>query len=170
MTPLCTLTRTDGQRPFGNKQTGASQEISVRGGLHGALISGVVQSDENPLYSDDNSNGVADEFEAALVKAGGSTQEPALMAEWRQYAFAIILTPEQATALRGELVKRFGCSCIGRNPASIMQAILAKGKISNDQEVELVRDRLADQIRPSFGSDEYLTFSRIMAEYETRHK
>ena len=83
---------------------------------------------------------------------------------------AIILTPEQATALRGELVKRFGCSCIGRNPASIMQAILAKGKISNDQEVELVRDRLADQIRPSFGSDEYLTFSRIMAEYETRHK
>lgn len=87
MTPLCTLTRTDGQRPFGNKQTGASQEISVRGGLHGALISGVVQSDENPLYSDDNSNGVADEFEAALVKAGGSTQEPALMAEWRQYAF-----------------------------------------------------------------------------------
>lgn len=83
---------------------------------------------------------------------------------------AIILTPEQATALRGELVKRFGCSCIGRNPASIMQAILAKGKISNDQEVELVRDRLADQIRPGFGSDEYLTFSRIMAEYETRHK
>lgn len=81
-----------------------------------------------------------------------------------------LLLPDQEALLRKELIKRFGFSSLGRTPDRILKSVLSKGRISNVREAEVVKDRLADQIRPGFGSDEYLTFSKMMAEYETRQK
>ena len=80
----------------------------------------------------------------------------------------LYLSPDQAAALRKQLVERFGFSSIGRTPARILQEVLSKGKISNEREARVVLDRLADQIQPGFGSEEYVALGKIMAEFEKR--
>ena len=65
-----------------------SRQFTVTAGNAGAWLCGLVLSDENPLYVDDNFNGVDDAFEkqtrGALLPAGASIPERQLLAQqWK---------------------------------------------------------------------------------------
>jgi hypothetical protein len=60
------------------------RSITITGGSSGASVYGVVQSDESPLYVDENANGVSDEFE--LKTKGRLAAKGAIVAEHRQLA------------------------------------------------------------------------------------
>ncbi|MGH7945901.1 MAG: hypothetical protein ACREF9_12960, partial [Opitutaceae bacterium] len=60
----------------------------LRGGNQGAWLSGLVLADENPLYEDENANGIDDHFEklvrGALLPASATPAERRLLAQqWR---------------------------------------------------------------------------------------
>ena len=65
-------------------------QFVVKAGEEGAMINGLVQSDVNPLYADDNGNGVDDTFEQQkrgrlLAKADGKADRKQLIADWRKH-------------------------------------------------------------------------------------
>ena len=65
-------------------------QFVVKAGEEGAMINGLVQSDVNPLYADDNGNGVDDSFEQQkrgrlLAKADGKADRKQLIADWRKH-------------------------------------------------------------------------------------
>ena len=67
-----------------------SRKVTVRAGESGALIMGLVQADENPLYEDTNANGVDDRFEqqknSRLLASTASVQERKTLAkDWREH-------------------------------------------------------------------------------------
>lgn len=65
-----------------------TNKFLVRGGIAGAWITGLVQSDENPLFEDANRNGIEDAYEleqgGKLLAAGTSTTDRGALAEkWK---------------------------------------------------------------------------------------
>lgn len=62
----------------------APRRFVVTSGAGGAWICGLVQSDENPLYEDSNSNGVDDQFERR--KRGGVAAQKSSLPERKQLA------------------------------------------------------------------------------------
>ncbi len=65
-------------------------QFVVKAGEEGAMINGLVQSDVNPLYADENGNGVDDSFEQQkrgrlLAKADGKADRKQLIADWRKH-------------------------------------------------------------------------------------
>ena len=67
----------------------APNQFTLRAGRAGALISALVSADENPLYTDDNANGIDDSFEkqqrGGLLAAKAPTSErSALARQWQQ--------------------------------------------------------------------------------------
>ena len=80
----------DGLKLFPDSAADSSAgKFLVQGGEAGALICGLVQSVENPLFEDANGNGVDDAFERAkkggLLPRGASPEDRrALAREWRE--------------------------------------------------------------------------------------
>jgi hypothetical protein len=67
-----------------------NDKIVIRPGPGGAMLMGLVQSDDNPLYADANANGVDDDFEQSkkgrlLASAAAAEERKALAAEWREH-------------------------------------------------------------------------------------
>lgn len=65
-------------------------QFVVKAGEEGAMINGLVQSDVNPLYADENGNGVDDAFEQQkrgrlLAKVDGKADRKQLIADWRKH-------------------------------------------------------------------------------------
>lgn len=65
-------------------------QFRVRAGEAGAMVNGLVQSDENPLYADANGNGVDDAFEQhkqgrLLTAADSKATRKQLIADWRKH-------------------------------------------------------------------------------------
>jgi hypothetical protein len=61
----------------------------LRAGSEGAWLSGLVISDENPLYEDTNANGIDDAFErqirgAVLARSASVTDRRAVVQQWRE--------------------------------------------------------------------------------------
>lgn len=50
--------------PLPKLPAGASRQFSVRAGAAGARVCGLISSDDNPLFADENRNGIDDAFEA----------------------------------------------------------------------------------------------------------
>jgi hypothetical protein len=72
-----------------NPSTRHSQFI-VKAGEAGAMVNGLVQSDENPLYADSNANGLDDDFEQQkqgrlLAASDSKAARQELIAEWRKH-------------------------------------------------------------------------------------
>jgi hypothetical protein len=72
-----------------NPSTRHSQFI-VKAGMEGAMVNGLVQSDENPLYADSNANGLDDDFEQQkqgrlLAASDSKAVRQELIAEWRKH-------------------------------------------------------------------------------------
>lgn len=66
------------------------RQFLVKAGVAGAMINGLVQSDENPLYEDANGNGVDDAFEQQkqgrlLAASDGKSARKELIAEWHKH-------------------------------------------------------------------------------------
>lgn len=65
----------------------ADRRITLRAGANGAWISGVVLSDDNPLYEDANENGIDDRFEyqqrGALLPTGAHAERGLVADHWR---------------------------------------------------------------------------------------
>lgn len=66
----------------------ADAKVSVKSGNDGAIICGLVQSDENPLFADSNANGIDDAFEkeqagALLPGNSGVKQRAATVQAWK---------------------------------------------------------------------------------------
>ncbi|MGH7957533.1 MAG: hypothetical protein ACREH8_11050, partial [Opitutaceae bacterium] len=64
------------------------RQFVLKAGVDGAWLSGLVMTDENPLYEDDNANGIDDAFEkqkrGEVLSATASLPERKLLAqEWR---------------------------------------------------------------------------------------
>ncbi len=65
-----------------------NRQVTIYGGDAGAMINGLVQSDENPLYEDANANGIDDRFEqqknGRLLAANiPAADRKALIKDWR---------------------------------------------------------------------------------------
>lgn len=65
-------------------------QFVVKAGEEGAMINGLLQSDVNPLYADENGNGVDDTFERQkrgrlLAKSDGKADRKQLIADWRKH-------------------------------------------------------------------------------------
>jgi hypothetical protein len=63
--------------------------MQITAGKAGAWVCGVVCSDKNPLFEDENDNAVPDDFESEaldrlLKKYGGQLQMSALRREWNE--------------------------------------------------------------------------------------
>ncbi len=87
MTPLSTLdpgTSTEGKAV-------SSKSIRISGGAHGAWLSSIVQADTNPLYVDDNANGIDDDFEAAYSRSANKTSSSrdSVRSAWKGYQFSV---------------------------------------------------------------------------------
>jgi hypothetical protein len=70
-------------------RTNSSRQFLVHAGSAGAWLSGLVMSDENPLYEDENANGIDDRFEqekrGSILAANASVAErQQLAAQWKQ--------------------------------------------------------------------------------------
>jgi hypothetical protein len=63
--------------------------LRIKGGEQGALLSSVVQADENPLFEDANKNGIDDEFETvhAMHRRPGTPAE--LKQDWREIQMTV---------------------------------------------------------------------------------
>jgi hypothetical protein len=66
------------------------REFLLRAGSDGAWLSGLVLSDENPLYEDDNANGIDDRFErqargATLAANASMAERTQLAAQWKEH-------------------------------------------------------------------------------------
>jgi hypothetical protein len=67
----------------------AEAKITVKSGTEGALICGLVQSDENPLFVDSNGNGIDDDFEkkthgGSLLPSNAALQQrSAVIQAWK---------------------------------------------------------------------------------------
>ena len=67
-----------------------NRQVTIYGGDAGAMINGLVQSDENPLYEDANANGIDDRFEhqkkgRLLAANTPAADRKALIKEWRDH-------------------------------------------------------------------------------------
>jgi len=76
-------------QPLAALPPGAPNQFTVRAGSAGALISGLVSADENPLYEDENANGIDDAFERQSLGALLAVRAPAadrapLARQWQQ--------------------------------------------------------------------------------------
>lgn len=77
-------------RPLGALPQGAPNQFSVFAGAEGALVSGLISADENPLWTDENGNGIDDDFEqrqrgALLLRSAASGVERTRLAQqWQQ--------------------------------------------------------------------------------------
>lgn len=65
-------------------------QFRVRAGADGAMVNGLVQSDENPLYADTNGNGVDDAFEQLkqgrlLTATDSKATRKQLIVDWRKH-------------------------------------------------------------------------------------
>jgi hypothetical protein len=65
-------------------------QFIVHAGASGAMVNGLVQSDENPLYEDANGNGIDDRFEQStkgrlLTASDSKADRKALIDEWRAH-------------------------------------------------------------------------------------
>jgi hypothetical protein len=70
--------------------TKEEQRFTLKAGDQGAMLNGLVQSDENPLYADTNGNGVDDAFEQQkqgrlLTTADGKATRKQLITDWRKH-------------------------------------------------------------------------------------
>jgi hypothetical protein len=70
--------------------TKEEQRFNLKAGDQGAMLNGLVQSDENPLYADANGNGVDDAFEQQkqgrlLSAADGKATRKQLITDWRKH-------------------------------------------------------------------------------------
>ena len=66
-----------------------NRQVTIYGGDAGAMINGLVQSDENPLYEDTNANGIDDRFEQQkkgrlLAANTPAADRKALIKDWRE--------------------------------------------------------------------------------------
>lgn len=79
------------------------RSFSVRAGIDGAWICNLIQADENPLFIDDNSNGIDDAFEerhlgSLLARSAPMVEQEALAEDWRRsqrtssWPFALVVT------------------------------------------------------------------------------
>lgn len=69
--------------------TKSAQRFTLKAGDQGAMLNGLVQSDENPLYADTNGNGVDDAFEQEkkgrlLTTADPEATRQQLISDWRK--------------------------------------------------------------------------------------
>ncbi|WP_414660799.1 hypothetical protein [Horticoccus sp. 23ND18S-11] len=77
-------------RPLGPLPKGAPNQFTVFAGAEGALVSGLVSADENPLWEDENGNGIDDDFEqrqrGALLPRGAASgvDRTRLAQQWQQ--------------------------------------------------------------------------------------
>jgi hypothetical protein len=67
-----------------------AQRFVLQAGEQGAMLNGLVQSDENPLYADANGNGVDDAFEQQnkgrlLSSSDGKAARKEVIAAWRKH-------------------------------------------------------------------------------------
>ena len=81
------------------------RRISFRAGRDGLLLTGLVLSDENPLYVDDNANGIDDAFErtrlgSPLRSDAPASERRALAYQWREHQRSSPPPPLQFVALR----------------------------------------------------------------------
>lgn len=70
------------------------REITFAAGSEGAWLKGLVQADDNPLYVDENANGVDDDFEQAhlgrtLERTAQKSDRAKLIKEWRKLERAL---------------------------------------------------------------------------------
>lgn len=70
------------------------REITFAAGSEGAWLTGLVQADDNPLYVDENANGVDDDFEQAhlgrtLNRSAPRAERAALIKEWHKLERAL---------------------------------------------------------------------------------
>ncbi len=70
------------------------QQIVITAGSEGAWLTGLVQADDNPLYVDENANGVDDDFEQThlgklLERNASKSERAALVKEWRKMERAL---------------------------------------------------------------------------------
>ncbi len=76
-------------QPLASLPPGAPNQFTLRAGAAGALVSGLTSADENPLYEDENANGIDDAFEqqnrgALLAAKAPAAERSALARQWQQ--------------------------------------------------------------------------------------
>lgn len=91
--------------PLGQVGGGASKKLTLHAGSQGALLSGLIISDENPLFLDANGNGIDDRFEkqangSLLAANAPSTARSTLLSQWKTEQAK---TPTKAWAVRRPL-------------------------------------------------------------------
>lgn len=76
--------------PLADLPKGATRQFTVHAGGEGARVCGLISSDDNPIYDDDNRNGIDDAFErqqnrgALLNPQGGGAARAQLAQAWQR--------------------------------------------------------------------------------------
>ncbi|MBM2813143.1 MAG: hypothetical protein HW416_3902, partial [Chloroflexi bacterium] len=76
--------------PLAALPNGATRQFTVQAGAQGARVCGLVSADDNPLFEDENANGIDDAFEKQQNQGSLlATREPAatrtqLARQWQQ--------------------------------------------------------------------------------------
>jgi hypothetical protein len=76
-----------------DSKKGAARQVLIRAGATGVWLNAIALSDENPLFADENNNGIDDSFElskrgALLSTKASAADKKALIAEWQKAQFA----------------------------------------------------------------------------------
>lgn len=77
-------------QPLAALPKGAPNQFTVHAGADGALVSGLISADENPLFEDENANGIDDDFEkrqnrgAVLAARAQAAERATLARQWQQ--------------------------------------------------------------------------------------
>lgn len=77
-------------QPLADLPKGAPNQFTLRAGSAGALICGLISAEENPLYEDENANGIDDAFEkgrnggALLAAKAPPSERGPLARQWQQ--------------------------------------------------------------------------------------